>query len=290
MTTSTLFIQNITQIDLAYLNISTYIPTGDSYNLSALVSGEIDELEQVVVDFSNLKKTIKMLVDDKVNGFDHKFWLPESAVEFITIDKNETQVSVETPHFHSVSPLNAIRFVDKNNIIESITNYLKTELNIIYPNTNINITIKLNNSPMVFPHINEFCFRYVHGLKNSSSWGCQNMNHGHLSWLLFFNKNNKQVILNNLTKKLSTTLNTIFIWEENIVSDFNNTIQIAYNTERGHFYSSYKKELCTIISKETTVENLAEWFSRLFYKDLIKEDVKTIWFSEGLVKGSVFTL
>jgi 6-pyruvoyl-tetrahydropterin synthase len=73
MSTSTLFLNKITVIDHALINREGLVQ-GGSYNLSVKVSGEVKGEEQVVVDFSKLKSSIKNLIDDTEKGYDHKLW------------------------------------------------------------------------------------------------------------------------------------------------------------------------------------------------------------------------
>lgn len=78
MNQSTLFIGNLTTIDYAYIHPTRYTIKGGSLNLSVEVTGDIEPVENVVVDFGTIKKKIKSLIDDKEEGFDHKLWVPEN--------------------------------------------------------------------------------------------------------------------------------------------------------------------------------------------------------------------
>ena len=73
---STMFLSDVTVLDHAYIDDSGFI-VGGSFHPCFNVSGEIDGTEQVVVDFSAIKKQIKALIDSKETGYDHKLWIIE---------------------------------------------------------------------------------------------------------------------------------------------------------------------------------------------------------------------
>lgn len=144
-------------------------------------------------------------------------------------------------------------------------------------------------------------FSYTHGLKNSTSLGCQNIGHGHLSYIqLVMDSSNWTSALSDqawdIVDKISKELNgTHFIFNENLkMSDIDTDIRIKYESkDRGEFLMSNKDESCSIVPKykvlltETTVENLAQFVADQF-KDLLStlEGLKAIYVSEGLHKGS----
>lgn len=315
MQTSTLFIGNLTQIDYAYIDSTRLIIKGGSLNLSVEVTGNIEPIENVVVDFGTIKKSIKSLIDDKEEGFDHKLWVPEDHggiddFELWTVPGHQTdksiamfphgegRVVVSTPLFTLACPRNAIRVCKYDNwmLASSIQEYLEEKLNIECPNSDIRVRVFLTDRP-ILPYDNqpgnEISFTYVHGLKNSTSWGCQNVAHGHKSWLLFLDGYGNIVHLPyDFKLKIEDYLDgRMFIWRDNIVSDDDNGLRIEYQTPRGGFYLVIDKASIKthIIDTETTVEHLAEWFVSFFeedVKEMMKLGATTVYFSEGLVKGA----
>lgn len=319
MNQSTLFIGNLTTIDYAYIHPTRYTIKGGSLNLSVEVTGNIEPVENVVVDFGTIKKKIKSLIDDKEEGFDHKIWVPENhgGVEDFEIwvksgTSNKKRIAmfpfgdgrmvVSTPKFTLACPENAIRVCkyDNNMTDASIKEYLEEKLAIEYPDSNIRVSVYLTDRPEL-PYSNqpgyETPFTYVHGLKNSTSWGCQNIAHGHKSWLLFVDGYGQVVHLpDEFRLKIEDYLDShMFIWRDNIITDDDVGLKVGYETPRGAFYliidrASFKIHM---LDTETTVEHLAEWFVTFF-----EEDVKKMWesgatavyFSEGLVKGARVSL
>lgn len=315
MQKSTLFIGNLTQIDYAFVHPTRLTIKGGSLNLSVEVTGNIEPVENVVVDFGTIKKSIKHLIDDKEEGFDHKLWVPEEhggiddfemwtvqgEVEYKRIAMfpfGDGRMVVATPLFTLACPKNAIKVCKCGSILiaDSIRDYLEEKLNIEYPNSDIKVKVLLTDRP-VLPFDNqpgyETSFTYVHGLKNSTSWGCQNIAHGHKSWLLFVDDYGQVVFPpHEFVLKIEDYLDSrMFIWRDNVVSDDDNGLRIEYLTPRGAFYLIIDKASVKthIIDTETTVEHLAEWFVSYFeedVKEMMKLGATSVYFSEGLVKGA----
>lgn len=292
--TSSIFLNNLTQIDYAEIDVRSLTPKGGSYQLNAIVSGKVDDVEQVVVDFSKIKKDIKGIVDDQNEGYDHKLWVPVDNTN-INVEEDSGEIQISTMFFESISPTNATQFITKN-IVLDINSLVENYLNKKYPLLKINTQSELTQDNYCPSHLlcSKIDFRYMHGLRNSSSWGCQNMNHGHLSWMAFADKDNSPVLFPFAqSRRLKDELNnSIFIWEENVRSIKNGFIEIEYRTPRGLFYSKYSKNSnkVIIVSEDTTIENLADWFVKKYYDVLIEYGVKAIYMSEGLSKGSVIEI
>lgn len=293
---STLFLQNITQIDYAVINTKIWAPEGRSVHLNVKVTGEVDKHEQVVVDFSTLKSSLKKLIDDRTKGFDHKLWVPLDLVsqnKGVEIYDEDGETQLITPHFETIVPYNAIRYVDDHDICGFIVSFLDDELQRLYPRVKIRTNVWLDYGAWIPSQMRDHAhyFSYVHGLKNSSSWGCQNINHGHNSWVAVVDKDNNGIHFD--WSPISRVIdNAVFVWDENIASVEEGYTTIRYTTERGYFESSYGPATNVVkVKTETTVENLAAWFIEMFEPILTSYDMKQkgacgLWISEGLAKGA----
>lgn len=305
MSTSTLFLNKITVIDHALIDQSGLIK-GGSYNLSVKVSGEVKGEEQVVVDFSKLKSSIKKLIDDNERGYDHKLWFIRGYSDGDVVISSEGGVSIKTPSCEMNIPENALKVFYSEYSWESLIqtveiefeNYLTYFLNELYPNINIKVSVSLDEDCYV-PNdsVDTVEFRYIHGLKNSSSWGCQNIGHGHLSFIAFEYNDSQSIkgfdwdTLLEL-EDVFTDLHNVFIFDENIISSDPEYTTISYTTERGTFSASYKNSCYNIIvmNKETTIENILDWFVEQYSGKLSLLDVQNVYISEGLQKGSFKTI
>lgn len=321
MKRATIFIENLTQIDFAFVNEASLTLKGGSLNMSVEVSGEITSDENVVIDFGAAKKCIKQLIDDKKQGFDHKLWvmpdagdkndaeswyLPTKARRLVALYDQAGRVVVTTPKFIVLCPEDAIKICDYSSIAtltKDIEAYLNRRLgyNLGFGSVDIKTKVFLDQIPLLprkAAKTRAVCsFTYVHGLKASTSWGCQNIAHGHLSWLMFTDKYDCPVAIpDELEEEIMDEVNgRIFIWKDNIVSGDRDQIWLEYRTDRGQFTLLFSKEDCPyqILDTETTVEHLASWFCERFknrIKEMVNRGAAKLYFSEGLVKGACVDL
>lgn len=311
---SSMFVNEMTIVDHAYIDDKGYV-VGGSFNPSFLVSGEVDEHEQVVIDFSKVKKQLKSIVDDNVNGFDHKLLIIQGwSLASIEVDWNtaeqQNRVTIRTPEAILCMPENAVRIVETNglpynteNIGAALGSYVDAEMKKIHGNhisvTCVNTTTSHYLSPFdhtVTGNYGTTTFRYSHGLKYSTSWGCKNVAHGHLSFVqLFadpslteFDPEYVEFAVGDLEIDIATDLDgTVFIFDENIIHDRDGFIDIEYTTERGKFYAWYSKNhKIVVLPTESTVENLVDYVEATYHERLTALGVTHLFISEGLSKGA----
>jgi hypothetical protein len=168
--------------------------------------------------------------------------------------------------------------------------FLTDKLGQLHPDLEISVVTR-NSATCFSQTADPFMFRYAHGLKNSSSWGCQNHSHGHLSWFEF--EFGGQVSdwdsLNDIADEID---NTLFIYRDNITRSTNDKIEIRYVTERGTFYAEYDQSAYNIriLDTETTIEHIAAWFVDNYRSVLESNNVSRVLISEGLAKGAAISL
>lgn len=294
---STLFLNYITCVDHAYIDERGCV-VGGSYHPCFEVTGRVEEVENVVVDFSRVKKEIKALIDDKQFGFDHKLWIIDGLSNCsYGINDSTGVITITTPVTSLQMPLNAVKIFDHVSYAESVDDTFERELNVFLTerlgalHPDLNISVKTHNSTLCFSRVAfPFMFRYSHGLKNSSSWGCQNHSHGHLSWFEFEFLNDDRPIdwdaLDDVNDEMDDTL---FIFAENITENSDTHLAIQYVTERGTFVARYQKDAYKIrvLETETTIEHIAEWFVAEYKTTLQEHGIKRVLISEGLAKGAI---
>lgn len=286
---SQLFLRNVTCIDHAILDNVGFI-RGGSYHQEIKVSGEVDEHEQVVVDFSNVKSEIKKIIDDPNHGYDHKLWIIKGWSDCKIDYLDDYYIQVSSRHHTLTAPRDALKIMEGGilhgiSIIDYIQNYMSNELeeklNKIYKTNHIKIELKLTEE--IFGS-NPSKFTYYHGLKNSSSWGCKNIAHGHTSFVEVYNSLDERVF--EVEDIIRNYLDgALILYKENLIGDN----KIAYSTsERGLFSLSFSDDVKTVImDKETTIENIVEHVYNKLKIVLDYYDVSKIFISEGLQKGAI---
>jgi hypothetical protein len=282
---SSIFLNEISVIDHSYIDDTGFL-RGGSFLCSFIVTGEVDETEKVVVDFSTIKKDIKNIIDKhsrnpNENGFDHQLWVINGYSDY-TKTQNGNDVYISTPICKLQAPgqfvkeFNGVSYFSAE---QAIADHVLTALNVNYPNINLSVECKLSETP-VFPpfstNFNHILFRYVHGLKDSTSMGCKNLHHGHLSYICIEDTQH-------LLKIQSELQSVIFVNEQNIISQVNDLLEIGYEIDgEGVFNAKYDtSKLKTIILKtETTIEYLLEYFIQHY------DITGKVYISEGLNKGA----
>lgn len=132
-------------------------------------------------------------------------------------------------------------------------------------------------------------FRYTHGLPNSSSWGCQNIGHGHMSFVQCFGENDTP-LLTSCSWQLAMTLNGSYFCNTNDVSKEESVDDtppaISYTTGRGTFGLKFLHNAkMASFPEDTTVENLAYRIVSANVQHLKENGVAAVYISEGLNKG-----
>lgn len=280
-----MFLGDTTNVDYAYIDNKGMI-LGGSYRPKFIVTGEIDPVEKVVVDFSTIKKSLKAIIDDKETGFDHKLWWIEGYSKG-EINFNNSTVVITTPYMRIEGPKDIVKvtmYDESYTASADFNRYCLGKLKEKFPRVNIKMETNLGTTFDVIPQINSdyHAFRYVHGLKNSTSWGCQNIGHGHLSYIAAQTHNTQATdqVLYQISKDIDSA---IFAWRDNQPND--NTIK--YRCERGNMqmeFADVVKVIC--LETETTVEYLVEYIVNRYKHLLINAGVQTLFVSEGLSKGA----
>lgn len=304
--TSSIFIEKLSVVDGAYIDHTGSI-RGASYYPSFIVTGKVDETEQVVVDFSKIKNNIKKILDDFENGFDHKCWVIDgySAVDVIGPSTSRPGlVELFTPSFGYVGPEHSFKFIDIGTnltpfaILEAAMEAeVQAGLQKIYPDIDIKVECINSESNCIPESIDTFFpFSYTHGLPMSSSTKCRRAVHGHGSFIgLDFGMtppipNDGIVAL----KREICRRDIVFINKSRIVqavsSDF---VAVAYVDEGGEtYYVEYDPKCHTLVylDNDSTVENIVDLVVSMYGNDLRAAGVEKLFISEGRQKGAMCVL
>lgn len=305
---STLFLTQTTVIDGAYIDSHGRL-IGASFSPKFLVEGDVEKNEQVVIDFSQVKKRIKELIDHKETGVDHKTWLIDGVSNASTASVG-TETVVATPAMSLTVPPDALRSLpnparshDIGKILEgALTSYLTHTLRQTYPSVTVKCFISTDIGSMEAKsrdgRLGRALFRYTHGLRNSSSWGCQNIAHGHLSYIELLTVTEDGFVGthqgNGLALRIAHDLHdTIFVDKANIKQRHGNRIIFGYtSSSRGPMEAQVDvtEQKVEVLPTETTIENLIEYVKDRYALELKAVGADYLAISEGLVKGSMVAL
>lgn len=308
---SSIFFNEPTVIDHSYIDRTGRL-IGGSVNPSFVITGAVSNAENVVLDFSFGKHKLKHLIDDEHGGFDHKCWVALgwsgttriAAAEdggylspaFLLESTEDIEIVVETPHVIVKAPKSAFRFFyGLAGTDLTIYGYARTAME-QYLNDSMdrfNVSVTMGANPIASKSEEPEMFRYVHGLKASSSWGCQNIAHGHLSFIEIdsYATNVRQIAMS-IAKTLD---NTIFINQDNYSIDpVTGGVMISYESnDRGRFEMIIKpmaQQKYVVMETETTIEHIIEYVAAKFEPQLKSINATRLYVSEGLSKGAVVDL
>lgn len=278
---ATMFLTNVTSVDYAYISLSGNI-VGGSYDPQFKIYGSLNGKESVVVDFSTIKKDLKAIIDDKESGFDHKLLV--TRLSKCSTEINGNNAVITTPVVKISVPKNALHAFG---MWDNVEQFISDRLIEKHPNVE-RLTMSISHTPTVstFTPIPPVLFTYVHGLKDSTSWGCQNIAHGHASYLTATAKNYNAQTMQQVSEALHTIANDLrgamFVRKDNLNGNI-----ISYDTGRGHFEIELTTNIKMIVlDTETTVENIAQYVAARYHSILKEAKVVELYVSEGLNKGS----
>lgn len=293
---SSMYVNDITCLDFVILcDNGNALPY--SCRVGVEVLGKLDSHEQVVVDFSLFKKKLKEILDDYQLGFDHKFLVKRDKV----LNNQEGNYLIFANGVSYNLPLNAICFltnqlpIDQDDILSCLAKFIQPSLQLsvnLFFNDVVIKELVLTTDRIMYNVDNVIPFNYTHGLRYSTSTGCQNIAHGHLSFIGF---QYHEGLEKHYPKTIEEDFNglNVFIWKNNIVEETGEYLTIGYETDRGKFKATYKKEEIhnlIIMDNETSIENIAHFLKDRYNSYLKQCNIKKIYVSEGLQKGSFFEI
>lgn len=316
---TSLFLHNVTHVDCAVLG-NNGLPSGLSFVPAFRVHGNVSGEEQVIEDFSSIKKRIKQLIDDPDYGYDHKLIIPMAAEqartdEFYLQRANPNGVKLDVGHIRINCPSNAIRIVhdfSTQTTIEKITTLIQYSMErYLSMRLGMKVEVFIPEPQVVQPNgLYYFCperhaiayqFEYTHGLPKSTSWGCQNILHGHSSFIQlatdrFGETAESQAFvdssLTSLAESIAAYLDEAYIVCKDYYQNSNGLQTIQYESrDRGFFELHLPSDYNVVVmDNEPTIENIVHHVAKQFEAELKENRVTSLAISEGLWKGSLLNL
>lgn len=277
-----LFVDNLTVIDFAYLDPNRGL-VGESWIADVVLGGELDE-QGMVFDFSNVKRTIKRVIDELVDhrlvvprGYEGVAWTEEESDTF-------TWTLTDGSRIVHRGPDEAVVWLSAERVVPSaVAALLERELLAVLPGNVTDVQIHLREEVI------EGCYyHYVHGLKKHLG-NCQRIAHGHRSPIRIDRNGHRDY---DLEKRWATLWCDIYVGSEEDVSgrwvDESGVAYVTfeYEANQGEFALTLPEQRVYMMTTDTTVELIAAHMADEL-KAEFPEDTIRVKAYEGVGKGAI---
>ncbi|GAA0288144.1 6-carboxytetrahydropterin synthase [Psychrosphaera haliotis] len=283
-----LFVNDLTVIDFSYLCTQRGM-VGESWIVDLTLHGELDE-QNMVLDFSKVKKQVKRIIDDTV---DHKLAIPTeySGVNVQHIEGQDyIKVEFESNSGEKIaisSPSDAYCFVDADRI--EMSHVIKHLASVIKPQLPANV--KKVELSLRAEDISGFYYHYTHGLKKHDG-NCQRIAHGHRSKIQIFENDMKSPRLEKEASKLwediyvATDEDEVAESELEFISKTQSQVAYKYESSQGKFELAMEKASVYSMPVDTTVELIAQYLADKLKAQYPHNNYKVVAY-EGVAKGAI---
>lgn len=272
-----LFVDNLTVIDFAYLDRQRGL-VGESWIVDVVLGGELDE-QGMVFDFSNVKRTIKRVIDERV---DHRLVIPARYQGLSQSEDTPGQFRwhlTDGTHIDHRSPSEAVVWLESDRVVPSVVaGLLEKELQAVLPANVSSVEISLREE-----EIDGAYYHYVHGLKKHLG-NCQRIAHGHRSRLQIWLNDQRNA---QLEQQWAERWADIYLaTEEDTIALNDGQYEFAYTARQGEFRLSMPASRCYLMNTDTTVEFIADHLAAEIHQQHPQASVKVKAF-EGVNKGAI---
>lgn len=277
-----LFVDNLTVIDFAYLDATRGL-VGESWIVDVVLGGELDD-QGMVFDFSNVKRTIKRVIDERV---DHRLVIPQGYSGF---EWHETEPEsflwhlVDGTKITHRSPDEALVWLSADRVVPSaVARLLEHELRTVLPANVTDVEIYLREDVIEGAY-----YHYVHGLKKHLG-NCQRIAHGHRSPIRIDRNGFRDRDLENRWAKL---WQDIYVGSEEdvtqrwVAEDGTAYVTFEYEANQGEFALTLPESRVYMLDSDTTVELIAAHIAEQL-KAEFPDDVIRVKAYEGVGKGAI---
>lgn len=277
-----LFVDNLTVIDFAYLDPNRGL-VGESWIADVVLGGELDE-QGMVFDFSNVKRTIKRVIDERV---DHRLVVPRG---YPGLAWNEDQPDTFTWSLADGSrivhrgPDEAVAWLSADRVVPSaVATLLERELMAVLPGNVTDVQINLREEVIEGAY-----YHYVHGLKKHLG-NCQRIAHGHRSPIRIDRAGHRDY---DLEKRWATLWRDVYVGSEEDVTqrwvdeDGVAYVTFEYEANQGEFALTLPETRVYMMTTDTTVELIAAHMADQIKSEFPQDSVRVKAF-EGVGKGAI---
>ncbi len=279
-----LFVDNLTVIDFSYLHPERGL-LGESWLLDVMLGGTLDS-QGMVLDFSEVKRQVKRLVDEE---FDHKLLIP-LRYDGAEVDRDDAYCAVHYRcrtgrNIYHRGPASASSVLDTDEITpESVAAAIERRLQPGLPKNVFQIKIKLHAE-----QCDGYFYHVSHGLKHHAG-NCQRIAHGHRSRIDIFEDGSRAA---KAEAAWAARWRDIYIGTQADLLEERQRNEEAYYrfgycSGQGEFELELPKACCYLIESDSTAENLAQHIAERLKseKPLARFEVRAY---EGVGKGAIAT-
>ena len=276
-----LFIDNLTVIDFAYLDHHRGL-VGESWIADIVLGGELDE-QGMVFDFGNVKRTIKRVIDERV---DHRLVVPAGASCLVRGDSpgHLTWTLADGSQIRHEGPEQSVVYLDHSEVVPSaVARLLEQELKAVLPANVTDVEVSLREELIEGSY-----YHYVHGLKKHRG-NCQRIAHGHRSPIRIDINGRRDT---ELEKHWARQWQDIYIGTREDLSqswtdgDGTEYVSFHYDAEQGEFRLTLPRQRVWFLETDTTVELIAAYLADQLKASHPGDKVRVRAF-EGVGKGAI---
>ncbi len=271
-----LFVRRLTIIDFAFLD-PIWGLSGESWIVDIEISGQLDE-QGMLFDFGHLKKQAKAYIE---SHYDHKLIVATQDKQ-LKIQQDSQQLQLDYQYqqktLSHISPASAVCLVDAKKISPTLlATQLAQQLMHLMPKNVYQVKVQLAPE-----NIDGAFYQYCHGLKKHQG-DCQRIAHGHRSKIEIYCNGKRDFIQE---KAWCEDWKSIYI---GTIADCLNPqasqLHFAYQANQGTFELQIPASDCCLIETESTVENIADFISKILIKKNPQNQYQVHAF-EGVDKGA----
>jgi 6-pyruvoyl-tetrahydropterin synthase len=276
---TTLFVEQLTVIDCAYLDVARGL-VGESWIVDVELDGALDE-QSMVLDFGEVKRRLKQGID---RHCDHRLLVPAAAPE--------TQCEEQDGDLHLLfrsdigpiehrSPHTAVKLIDATEIdARSVADGLAPHLRALLPASVADLRLRLRPE-----RIDGAYYHYVHGLKKHLG-ACQRIAHGHRSKIEVWADDARD---NELEMQIARRWLDIYLGTRaDLVSHGSGRLRFAYTAQEGHYQLAMPESHVDLLDDDTTIECIAAHLARQLAAQRPGAELRVRAY-EGVMKGAVAT-
>ncbi len=293
--TTTLFLQDFTALDFAYLCPENGVQ-GESFWVSAELTGKLDA-QGFIMDFGKVKKLLKQAVDDQL---DHRLAVATKnpGVAKISANKNVLMVDFNAAKnaLHYEAPEQAFALLDGASVDKtSLCQFLEEKIRPKLSENVSRVKILLREEALFSSDAN---FRYTHGLRMHDG-NCQRLIHGHRNLIEVFVDQKKSPTHE---KFLAEKFANVHFAAKTVVQNLAELdlpfgerqlanpkqARIFYSAPQGSFLADIPARDIILLEAEPSIENITNYAWQLLHKEFkIAPPSLEVHGYEGLQKGAI---